>query len=111
MDGCVRIEPHRRTFVLAGEIDESNASELTTAIVEADWLDDGPVHFDLSALTFMDSSGFRALMLAYTVGRTLVLDSATQAVRQLFEILGLDKLPGVALRNGSVSRDDYPVRE
>ena len=100
MESCVRIDRVRRTFVLTGEIDESNASDLTTAITDADWLDDGPVHFELSGLEVIDSSGFDALMHAYIVGRTLVLDSATPVVRQRFQDLGFDKLPGAEIADG-----------
>ena len=50
------------TVAASGELDLASADAFTTAI--ADSLATGPVLVDLSALTFMDSAGVRALNTA-----------------------------------------------
>ena len=105
MAAVVRVDPEHRTFVLRGELDMSNAHELEAAIAAADWLDDGPVRFDIADLTFADSTGLRALMKPYAVGRMLIFDSPTPIVRRLLEILGYDSLSGVRIEDGGGSEE------
>jgi anti-anti-sigma factor len=97
MTGAVRVDAEHRTFFLSGELDLYSAPALETAISEADWLDTGPVRFDLSELTFLDSSGLRAMTSAYAVGRTLVFASPTPPVRKFFEVVGYDSVFGIRI--------------
>ena len=100
MAAVVRVDRKHRTFVLCGELDMSNAHELEAAVSAADWLDDGPVRFDIADLAFADSTGLRALMKPYAAGRTLIFERPTPAVRRLLEILGYDSLDGIRIEDG-----------
>ena len=61
-----------------------------------------PLTLDVDNLTFIDSSGLRALVQLSTqmngVG-PLVLSHPPKGVRRLLEIVGLDALPGIAVQN------------
>jgi len=85
----------------AGEIDLATADELASA-VEAG-LASGPVLVDLSAVSFMDSAGVRAvdamLRSATHHGNALVVAPAMQdAVVQVLEITGMMGLLTIAAR-------------
>ena len=97
MTGAVRVDAEHRTFFLSGELDRYSAPALEAAVSQADWLDAGPVRFDLSELTFIDSSGLRALTAAYAIGRTLVFASPTPPVRKFFEVVGYDSIFGIRI--------------
>lgn len=51
----------RATLAVAGEVDASNADRLRRAILDAASEHDGELAVDLAGITFMDSSGVRAL--------------------------------------------------
>ena len=79
---------------LSGEFDISTASALRHALY-----DDAPageVVGDLSEVTFMDSSGLRALLEVRSKleadGRRLVLENLPEQVRRLFEVAGITDL-------------------
>lgn len=79
---------------LSGEFDISTASTLRHALY-----DDAPaseVIGDLSDVTFMDSSGLRALLEVRAKleadGRHLVLEGIPDQVRRLFEVAGITDL-------------------
>ena len=79
---------------LSGEYDISTASSLRHSLV-----DDAPaqeVIGDLSEVTFMDSSGLRALLEVRATlesdGRRLVLEGIPDQVRRLFEVAGITDL-------------------
>jgi hypothetical protein len=58
---------------------------------------EGPLNFDLSDLTFMDSTGLRAFLhigSALTSG-CLVLHGVQQGVRRVFELSGLELVPNL----------------
>ena len=59
-----RVEPgsDERTFVLSGELDMASTHLVAEALEGLSG--EGDVHFHLQALTFIDSSGIRALLLA-----------------------------------------------
>jgi anti-sigma B factor antagonist len=53
--------PGGARVVVTGEIDASNAGRLRQAIVDAAIGHDGKLEVDLSGVTFMDSTGLRAI--------------------------------------------------
>ena len=75
-------------LVLSGEIDSFTAPELATRLGE-----DGIAVIELSEVTFIDSSGLRALVEAHQrrleAGSSLTLRSPSAAVQRLLEISGL----------------------
>ena len=90
---------------LAGELDLFSSSELALALADLDGND--PIHLDLSELTFIDSSGIRAI-LAFARSRNgsgpVVLMNPSQPVRRAIEIVGLDQHPSIEIRLRDPSR-------
>jgi anti-sigma B factor antagonist len=84
------------TLSVAGELDISSAPAFEQAVSQA--LDGQGQEFrlDLSRLTFMDSTGAKALMHVHKqverLGRRLVVVSPTHGVRMVLAILGLDQM-------------------
>jgi anti-sigma B factor antagonist len=76
---------------VVGEIDMSDAPELAEYLVQ---FDDGDVTVDLSSVTFLDSSGLRALLAAHKrierQGSTLTIRGVSDPVLRVFQIAGLD---------------------
>jgi anti-sigma B factor antagonist len=81
---------------VAGELDISSAPALEQAVRQA--LDGQGQEFrlDMSGLTFMDSTGAKALVDVHNhvkrLGRRLVVVSPTHAVRRVLDILGLEQV-------------------
>ncbi len=91
----VAADDGRTTVSAAGELDLASADAFTAAV--ADGLAAGPVVVDLSALTFMDSSGVRALNTALREasqhGRELRVRGDMQpSVVQILELSGMMSL-------------------
>jgi anti-sigma B factor antagonist len=84
------------TLFVAGELDISSAPAFEQAVSQA--LDGQGQEFrlDMSQLTFMDSSGAKALVHLHKhverLGRRLIVVSPTHGVRMVLDILGLDQL-------------------
>jgi anti-sigma B factor antagonist len=80
--------------VLAGEFDLAAVPQFEDAIAGVEAGRPAAIVIDLSALTFMDSSGLRALVTADdragTAGRRLAIVPGPPAVRRVFEITQLD---------------------
>lgn len=101
IDGAAfRIEPagDSRTFVLSGELDMA----ATDLVIEAtgSLAGEGDVVFELAGLTFIDSSGLRAvLQVAERIPEgKLVLRAPTDAVQRVLDIVGLaDASPRVVV--------------
>jgi anti-anti-sigma factor len=78
---------------LRGELDVANAERVQRALEAADT---PSVVVDLSALTFIDSSGLTALVHAHREitgrGSSFELRGASGSVQRVFEITGLSKL-------------------
>ena len=88
----VTVADCRSVVAAAGELDIAHTDELTAALWEQ--LAQGPVHLDVSGLTFMDSSGVRlldALMRDVDAnGWTLTLSTQLHpAVRRVLELTGM----------------------
>ncbi|HEX8099648.1 MAG TPA: STAS domain-containing protein [Actinomycetota bacterium] len=87
---------------MEGELDLTNADEFSE-LVEGELRAGREVVLDLSQLTFMDSSGLRALIRVAKAGREfsappLVLESVSPAVQQLLSIALPSGIPGVQIR-------------
>jgi anti-anti-sigma factor len=85
-------EPVR--LVVEGEIDITSGDSLKgTGIRLAEELAPNPLDVDLSAVSFIDSSGISALIAirnaAREAGGSLVISKASPAVLRLFELSGL----------------------
>ncbi len=85
-----------------GEVDCSSADELTDTIRETS----GPIVFDLTDVSFMDSSGIRALVeaqaLAADSGRVFAICRPSPPVSRLLELIGLrGRIPEVQQTDGA----------
>lgn len=74
---------------LRGELDMSEAPHLA-ALLES--IQAPAIIIDLSELTFLDSSGLGALIVANREDRPLRLRSASAAVARVLEVSGVDQL-------------------
>jgi anti-anti-sigma factor len=97
----LHIDPTDRGLRLAGELDMATSEELLIAIRERG--PDVQVTLDFSGITFMDSSGLRALLEA-AKGRedddALVLLDPNPQVRRVLDISLPDGAPGLQVRGG-----------
>ena len=97
------------TITLAGELDLMGAGPLAAELQRVEATDARVIVLDLSALTFMDSSGLRVLVLAHKrsqagLGR-LVITRPNGAALRIVEVAGLlDTLPFQQLGTGESSR-------
>jgi anti-anti-sigma factor len=90
--------PTRRTLVLSGELDVSSADQLEARVRQICDTTRTEVALDLSKLTFIDSSGLRAIVTAGEIcelhGHEFVLIPGARNVRRVFELVRLaDRLP------------------
>jgi anti-anti-sigma factor len=86
--------PATVTITVRGEIDSSNCAELQDELLRLAAADgDRSCTLDLSAVSFMDSSGLRALLLGQkamtSAGKRMVIAGVSDNVRRLLEITGL----------------------
>jgi anti-sigma B factor antagonist len=81
---------------LTGEIDLSTAQAVRDAALRAMRQHGGPLHIDLSGVTFMDSTGLEVLLStrrrATLSGGQLQLIDPTHAVLRVLEVTGVDRL-------------------
>jgi anti-anti-sigma factor len=94
LDVAVQEVPGGARVTVSGELDAATASDLESALADA-VASGGRVELDLSAVTFIDSSGLRALIVsrqaASDAGGTLVLGATTAVVDRLLQLTGLDE--------------------
>jgi len=80
-------------LLLAGELDIASAPILEARIASLCENGTTRIVLDLSELTFMDSTGLRALLAADKLcaakGQTFALSGATAPVQRLFELTGV----------------------
>ena len=85
-------------ITVGGEIDLSNATQLAEYIVQ---FEQGDVELDLTDVTFVDSSGLRALLAAHERikrgGARLVVRKASDRVLRVLGMAGLDAVLDVDL--------------
>ena len=90
---------------LIGEVDSATARQLTDAL--ANISTESEVHFELSELTFMDSSGLNAIV-AYARSRNgagpLVMLNPSDHIERLFVLTGLDQHPRIEIRHTASAR-------
>lgn len=99
-----RVEPEGsdgRRFQLVGELDMATAPTLLEAAgpkaAEA-----GDLELDLQNLSFIDSSGIRALLvLADTLGQrgNLILFEPAEAVDRTLRLVGIERAGNIEIRN------------
>ncbi len=78
-----------------GEVDLTTAPELATVMRDAIGRTEAQVELDLEQVTFIDSSGVGAIVvadrLAKSVNRQLVIGPRSIFVARVFEVAGLDQ--------------------
>ncbi|WP_265558973.1 STAS domain-containing protein [Streptomyces hygroscopicus] len=83
-----------RVITLRGEIDHDTAGGLRQALLPGDGAVPQRTVIDLSAVTFMDSSGINTLITAHRAAQGdlgwLRLVGPTEPVRRVMQIVGLD---------------------
>jgi anti-anti-sigma factor len=83
---------HGHLVAAVGEVDMANAPSLAEYLVQ---FANGDVILDLSAVTFIDSSGLHALVAAHKRlglrGARLVLHGTSPYAQRVIEITGLDR--------------------
>ena len=86
-------------LVLRGELDLLAAPNLRTALLEAGRHDGGTIELDLSAVSFIDSTGISVIVQAWqranAEGGRLVLGAASPVVARVIEATGLTELLAV----------------
>ena len=97
----LQIDATDRGLKLAGELDMATAQELLAAI--RDHAGEDEVVLDFSGVSFMDSSGLRALLEAARDregdGAVAIVDPTPQ-VRRVLDISLPDGAPGLEVRGG-----------
>jgi anti-anti-sigma factor len=99
-----------RTLRLSGEVDLSNAGDLSSAI--APWLKtDGDITLDLEGIVFMDSTGIGVLMsTAKSLGSrgTLRLVSPGPLVYNVLKLIAAETLPNVEVLSPQTEEPQEP---
>jgi anti-sigma B factor antagonist len=97
----LQITPTNDGFRLEGELDMATADDLSQILVDASTNDD-PIVLDFSGVSFMDSSGLRALLegagLPNERGPVVILDPSAQ-VRRVLDISIPGGIPGLDVRS------------
>jgi anti-anti-sigma factor len=87
------VADRRARLTVSGEVDATNAERLRQTIVDVGVTSDGVVEVDLAGVTFMDSTGLRALANASTeLGQVeLVLCDTPRQLSRILEVTGICK--------------------
>lgn len=88
----VRSDGQRRTLVLDGELDLLSAGELEATAERVCAEDIAELAIDLRGLTFVDSTGLRAILTCWDLAKgrcAFLLIPGSPAVQRLFEVTGL----------------------
>ena len=97
-DGRISIDRRPTGWAVTGELDASTSPSLAAAVAELP-VGSGQIDVDLGGVTFIDSSGLRVLIelsdRAAADGRKVIVSGASNPVRRLFEITGLEAVFGV----------------
>jgi len=80
------------TVRISGEVDLTNADTVTEAFRALADVGERNVDLDFGAVTFMDSTGIRALLEGLHCGLDLRVVAASERVRRVLEIAGVDAL-------------------
>jgi anti-anti-sigma factor len=88
--------PMAGSYLLDGELDTASAGPLATLTPPPAAVD---VLLDMSRVTFLDSGGIRAIVaLASRIDRYVVITRPSDPVRTVLDVVGLNKLPGILVR-------------
>ena len=90
-----QVSPER--YKLSGELDMASAETLRDA-VKPMVQTDGRLVLDVGEITFIDSSGLRALVQLseqMNGAAPLVLSEVPPSVRRLLDVVGLEAIPGI----------------
>lgn len=92
------------SFTLWGELDTASVPQLEFGILEV--VKTGPLNFDLSDLTFMDSTGLNAFLhiAAALQSGCLILHGVQNEVRKIFDITGVQVVPNLHIIPCSLNR-------
>lgn len=89
----------RLRVAVRGELDLLAAPHLRAALLEATKEDRATIALDLSAVTFIDSTGISVILQAWqranASGGRLVVDAASPVVSRVIEVAGLTELLAV----------------
>ena len=98
----------RHTLVLSGELDIASAPMLEAAVAEVPDSGTSALVLDLSEVTFMDSSGLKAVLATYKrcqeQEREFSLAGASDSVRRVLDMTGVSDAIGL----GRVGRSSTP---
>jgi anti-anti-sigma regulatory factor len=86
----------RRGLALGGDIDEETHPALVEALNHIP-RDNDRLHVDLSAVTYCDLAGLRAIIQLADVDVPLILHGVSRTLRTVMEILGWDQEPGLVI--------------
>lgn len=83
-------------FALVGEMDLSNCDDLDDALEKVDPAVEGQLILDVHGLTFLDSSGVKAIIRAADTRRDgLQIQGAQGSVARVLDILGISDHPKI----------------
>jgi ABC-type transporter Mla MlaB component len=94
------------TLVLSGEIDEETYPALIEALSRVP-RDNAGLHVDLSAVTFCDLAGLRAIVRLAESTTPVILHGVPRTLLTVMKILGWDEQPGLVI---SRRQHRMPVR-
>ncbi len=84
------------TLVLSGDIDEETYPALIEALSRVP-RDNASLHVDLSAVTFCDLAGLRAIVRLAESTTPVILHGVPKALLTVMKILGWDQQPGLVI--------------
>jgi anti-anti-sigma factor len=88
-------EPGR--FALVGELDVTEAGDCFDRLSAA--AKGGCLRLDTSGLTFIDSTGIRALWMLAELADGITLERPRPNVRRVLEVVGLDSVGGIQIED------------
>jgi anti-anti-sigma factor len=92
---ATRQGPDRLIFELVGELDMASAASLRDAVGDARGVDVGVVVLDLRGLSFLDSTGLKAIFAARSVvierSQRFAVTPGSAAVQRLLSLTRLDE--------------------
>jgi anti-anti-sigma factor len=86
----------RARYALKGELDMAGGEALVRRVTELAAAAPGPIEIDMSEVSFIDSSGIRALLrlheAAVSSGRAMRVSNLSPDVRRLLDMIGVTEL-------------------
>jgi ABC-type transporter Mla MlaB component len=95
------------TLVLSGDIDEETYPALMEALSRVPG-DNAGLHVDLSAVTFCDLAGLRAIVRLAESTTPVILHGVPRALLTVMKILGWDQQPGLVVSKRQHSMPPKP---